>query len=180
MAKKEAVEYAATADTATLEHPDSTRDQRAIIQTAPPAIAFKEVQTPSAHTVTDEDGGTFKAYAATRENSQGSEVTKVECPSGHGAGKGEATTGTVGKTATCGECGKLLIPTTLINERTGEPVEFKSGKDGARVAKSTAKAEKAATPKGGKGVEVDTQSSVAAAPKAKKSASKSKSTAKGA
>lgn len=148
--KKEAVQYAATEDTATLEHPDSKRDQRAIIQAAPPSIAFKEVQTPSAHVLESEDGGTVRAFAKSTTNENNVEVTEVECPDGHSAGKGEAAHGTVGKTATCSECGKLLVPTHLINDATGEEIQFVKKGD-RRLVKSTKKsrgeAEKAAATK---------------------------------
>ncbi len=129
-AAKGVTEYAESADTATLERPDSTRSQRAVLASAPADRALSEVQTPSAFTYTDEDGGSITAYAVTKEQSDGTSVTEVMSKSG--GERGWATSGTVGKTAT-DRNGDLLVPVNLIEGRFGGKVTV--GKDGkAKVA----------------------------------------------
>jgi len=129
-AAKGVTEYAESADTATLERPDSTRSQRAVLQSAPADRALSEVQTPSAFSYTDEDGGDITAYPVTKEQSDGTSVTEVMSKSG--GERGWATTGTVGKTAT-DRNGDLLVPVNLIEGRFGGKVTV--GKDGkAKVA----------------------------------------------
>ena len=124
-------QYAESADTATLERPDSTRSQRAVLQSAPADRALSEVQTPSAFSYTDEDGGTITAYPVTKELANGSSVTEVMSKSG--GERGWATTGTVGKTAT-DRNGDLLVPANLIEGRFGGKVTVNHAKGTAKVA----------------------------------------------
>ena len=170
-AAKGVTEYAESADTATLERPDSTRSQRAVLQSAPADRALSEVQTPSAFTYTDEDGGSIQAYPVTKEQSDGTSVTEVMSKSG--GERGWATTGTVGKTAT-DRNGDLLVPVNLIEGRFGGKVTV--GKDGkAKVAApegaaKTAKETDRGASRAREYVQAEEQKAAAkkAAPKAKK------------
>jgi len=123
------VEYADGPDTATLERPDSTRSQRALMQSAPADRALSQTQTPSSFTYQTEDG-TVTAYAVTKQLLDGTEVTEVMSKSG--GERGWAASGTVGKTATDSN-GDLMVPVNLLEARFGGKVTV--GKDGtAKVA----------------------------------------------
>lgn len=144
--KKGGVEYADGPDTATLERPDSSRSQRALLQSGPADRALRQVNTPSAVFATDKDGGAVMAYAVTTQNPTGSEVALAKCPNGHGGDQAVAS-GTLGKTATCGNCGSLLVGANLVEARFGGKVTLdKDGK--ATVAEPTFGGAKASDDRG--------------------------------
>ena len=129
-------QYAVGADTATLEQPDSTRNQKAVLLTAPADVALKQVNTPSATTFETEDGGSVTAYPVTTELPDGTAVVEVE-------GGGHVAAGAFGKTATDKD-GNLLRAKAYVDGRYGGAVTV--GKDGKATV---------AAPKFPKGAETD-------------------------
>lgn len=118
--------YAASRDTATLEKPDSGRNQRVMMggtTTAPFDIAPREALTPSATTFErndTDDSDTVVGMAVSRERRDGTVVVDAECPD-HG-GDVEVVAGTLGKTATC-HCGALLVAKEYVEDGTGATIE---------------------------------------------------------
>ena len=174
------VEYADGPDTATLERPDSTRSQRAMLQTGPADRALSQTQTPGSFTYPSEDGS-VTAYAVTKQLADGTEVTEVQSKSG--GERGWAASGTVGKTATDSN-GDLLVPVNLVDGRFGGKVTV--GKDGTAKVAAPEGLAKAAKDEG-RGhspareyarAEEDRAAAKKAAPKARKSATARKASAK--
>lgn len=168
---KGGVEYADGPDTVTLERPDSTRSQRAMLQSGPADRALSKVQTPGSFTYTTEDGS-VTAYAVTKQLADGTEVTEVMSKSG--GERGWAASGTVGKTATDSN-GDLLVPVNLVDGRFGGKVTV-NHKDGTAKVAAPEGAAKAAKDEG-RGhspsreyvrAEEDKAAAKKAAPKAKK------------
>jgi hypothetical protein len=140
-------QWAASRDTATLDRPDSGRNQRAAMGTGTPFdIAPREVLTPSAVTFERNDTAdtdTVVGMPVTRERRDGTVVVETECPEGHAEGKAEVVAGTLGKTATCSECGSLLVATQYVEDGTGAIIEKdKDGRVSLREPKGVREAAK--------------------------------------